>query len=44
VGLGTDYQLGSHFNASATVARDLADGVRTENGDWLVQGRATVSF
>jgi hemolysin activation/secretion protein len=44
VGVGSDYQLGSHFNASVTVAHALAGGPSTENGDWLVQGRATFNF
>jgi hemolysin activation/secretion protein len=44
VGVGADYQLSSHFSASATVARALADGLHTRDGDWLVQSRVTVSF
>ena len=44
VGVGADYQLSSHFSASATVARALTDSLRTRDGDWLVQSRVTVSF
>jgi hemolysin activation/secretion protein len=44
VGVGADYQLSSHFSAAFTIARALADGVRTRDGDWLAQSRVTVSF
>ncbi|MDB5479156.1 MAG: hypothetical protein JWO83_209 [Caulobacteraceae bacterium] len=44
VGVGADYQLSTHFSASATVAHTLSDGLRTRDGDWLVQSRVTVSF
>ncbi|MGC1303691.1 MAG: ShlB/FhaC/HecB family hemolysin secretion/activation protein [Caulobacteraceae bacterium] len=44
IGVGTDYQLGSHLSASATVARAMSAGLRTREGDWLVQSRVTVSF
>lgn len=44
IGVGADYQLSSHLGASATIARTLAAGLRTRDGDWLVQSRVTVSF
>ncbi|HEX4183405.1 MAG TPA: ShlB/FhaC/HecB family hemolysin secretion/activation protein [Caulobacteraceae bacterium] len=50
VGLGADYQLTAHLAASAAVAYDLSDGlrtqdgVRTHDGDWLLQSRVTLSY
>lgn len=44
VGLGADYDLSSHFSASATIAHDLSSGVRTRNGDWQLQSRITLSY
>jgi hemolysin activation/secretion protein len=44
VGVGADNQLSSHFSASITIARALADGLRTCAGDWLAQTRVTLTF
>jgi hemolysin activation/secretion protein len=44
LGIGADYQLGTHLTANVTVARALSGGIETRAGDWRVQGRATLVF
>jgi hemolysin activation/secretion protein len=44
MGIGADYALGAHLTASATVAHDLTDGIRTPGDSWRLQSRVTVSF
>ena len=43
-GVGADYQMGGHLTASASAAYDLSNGLETRRGDWVVQGRVSLSF